>query len=629
MMMDYTRFLPMTKEEMEARDWHYLDILIISGDAYVDHPSFGSAIIGRYLESLGFRVGIVAQPDWRKNEDFTKLGKPRIGIFITAGNLDSMVNHYTAAKKPRDKDAYSPSGKSGLRPNRATMVYAHKAREVFKGKPIIIGGIEASLRRFAHYDYWDDEVRRSILIDSRADLLVYGMGEKQVEEIANFLKSNPKAGIPKHIKGTVYLTSEPPEGAIELPSYEECKKNKEAFAKAFMIQYDEQDPIRGKTLFQKHGDKYLVQNTPMLPLNQGELDKVYNLPFQRTWHPVYDAEGGIPALAEVEFSIAANRGCFGGCSFCALTFHQGRIVQSRSKASIMNEAQQMAWNPGFKGYIHDVGGPTANFRKPSCKKQLKLGTCKHRQCLYPEPCPNLETDHKEYLEILRDLRALPHVKKVFIRSGIRYDYLQTDKSSNFLDELCQHHISGQLKIAPEHISDKVLKRMGKPGKGIFNSFVERYHKTNKRLKKQQFLVPYFMSSHPGSTLEEAIELAEYLRDTGIYPEQVQDFIPTPGSLSTCIFYTGLDPRTMEKVYVPRSPREKAMQRALLQYKNPNNYDLVYSALRKVGRDDLIGYGPKALIRPRKQRQSLPKGTASSRKPVSNPKRARSKKKEDR
>lgn len=626
MIMDYTSFLPMTKEEMDARDWHYLDILIISGDAYVDHPSFGSAIIGRYLESLGFRVGIVAQPDWRKNEDFTKLGKPRLGIFITAGNLDSMVNHYTAAKKPRDKDAYSPNGKSGLRPNRATMVYAHKAREVFKGKPIIIGGIEASLRRFAHYDYWDDEVRRSILIDSRADLLVFGMGEKQVEEIANFLKSNPKAGTPKHIKGTVYLTSEPPEDAIELPSYEECKKNKEAFAKAFMIQYDEQDPIRGKTLFQKHGDKYLVQNTPMLPLNQGELDKVYNLPFQRTWHPVYAAEGGIPALAEVEFSIAANRGCFGGCSFCALTFHQGRIVQSRSKASIINEAQQMAWNPGFKGYIHDVGGPTANFRKPSCKKQLKLGTCKHRQCLYPEPCPHLETDHKEYLDILRELRTLPHVKKVFIRSGIRYDYLQTDKKTNFLDELCQHHVSGQLKIAPEHISDKVLKRMGKPGKGIFNSFVERYHKTNRRLKKQQFLVPYFMSSHPGSTLEEAIELAEYLRDTGIYPEQVQDFIPTPGSLSTCIFYTGLDPRTMEKVYVPRSPREKAMQRALLQYKNPNNYDLVYSALKKSGREDLIGYGPKALIRPRKERQSLPKSTVSSRKSVSNPKRAKSKKK---
>jgi len=595
-------FLPMTKEEMLERGWHYVDFLLITGDAYVDHPSFGAAIIGRLLESLGYKVGIIAQPDWRDIGDFKRLGPPRYGILITAGNLDSMVNHYTAAKKRRHEDAYSPGGQAGLRPDRATIVYAHRAREAFKKKPIIIGGIEASLRRFAHYDYWDNKVRRSVLVDSRANLLVYGMGEKQITEISRRLaKGEPVAGL-KDIAGTCYVTEdlEGMTGYLLIPGYDEVSGNKQKYAEAFMVQYREQDPFHGKVLVQPHGDKYLVQNPPAKPLTQGELDAVYTLPYQRAYHPIYEQKGGVPAIEEVEFSLTSQRGCFGGCSFCALTFHQGRIVQSRSHASLLNEARQLTWQPGFKGYIHDVGGPTANFRAAACSEQLERGACRHRQCLFPEPCGKLKVDHQDYVALLRKLREVPGIKKVFVRSGIRYDYLMADAGDQFLRELCEHHVSGQLKVAPEHVAGNVLKRMGKPGRKVFDRFVEKYRKINEELGKKQYLVPYFMSSHPGSTLKEAVELAEYVRDMGYNPEQVQDFIPTPGSLSTCMYYTGLDPRNMEKVYVAKSPHEKAMQRALLQYRNSGNYDLVYEALVKAGRTDLIGHGPKCLIKPKKK-----------------------------
>lgn len=595
------KFLPISKQEMLERDWHYVDILLITGDAYVDHPSFGAAVIGRVLEKAGFRVGILAQPDWRSVEAFKEFGPPRIAIMITAGNLDSMVNHYTAAKKPRSQDAFSPGGKMGLRPDRATLVYAQKAKEAFKGKPVIIGGIEASLRRFAHYDYWSDKVRRSILIDAKADLLVYGMGERQVEQLCQRLKKGETIAQITDLPGTAWVASDLNQIGehILIPGYEAVTKSKRTYAEAFAIQYKQQDPYRGSTLVQSHGDQYLVQNPPVRPLSQKELDTVFSLPFQRTYHPNYQGQGGVPAIEEVQYSLISSRGCFGSCSFCALTFHQGRIVQARSHQSILTEAEKMIWEPGFKGYIHDVGGPTANFRGPACQKQEKKGSCAHRQCLFPKPCPNLKVEHQDYLDLLRKLRTLPKVKKVFVRSGVRYDYLMADQNTPFFRELCEHHVSGQLKVAPEHVHPDVLKRMGKPGGVVFDKFVEKFKAINQKIGKQQYLVPYFMSSHPGSGLNEAIALAEYIRDMGYNPEQVQDFIPTPGSLSTCMFYTGLDPLTMEKVYVPKSPHEKAMQRALLQYRNPKNYQLVYEALQKAGRQDLIGFGPKCLIRPRR------------------------------
>lgn len=594
-------FLPISKEDMEKRGWEQLDFLYISGDAYVDHPSFGHAIITRVLESKGYKVGIIAQPDWRSVDDFKRLGKPKLGILISSGNIDSMVNHYTVNKKPRSDDAYSPGGKAGYRPDRAVIVYCNRAREAYKDVPIIIGGIEASLRRFAHYDYWDDKVRRSIMVDSRADLLIYGMGEKQILSIADALNQGKKIHEITDIPGTVYVAGVPPANGdvVVIPGYEEVRADKRKYAEACRVQYEEQDPLRGRTIIQPHDNKYVVQNPPMMPLSRRELDAVYSLPYQRTYHPVYEKQGGVPAIKEVQFSVTSSRGCYGSCTFCALTFHQGRIVQSRSEASIINEVRNMTWHPDFKGYVHDVGGPTANFRNEACSKQLTSGTCKNRQCLYPTPCKNLHISHKEYLNLLRKLREIPKVKKVFIRSGIRYDYLIYDNDDEFFWELCRHHISGQLKVAPEHISPQVLKRMGKPSRSVYDRFVNKFYEINKKIGKEQYLVPYLMSSHPGSTLKEAVELAEYLRDIGYHPEQVQDFYPTPGTLATCMFYTGLDPRTMEKVYVPRSPKEKNMQRALLQYRRPENYELVYEALMKAGRKDLIGYGPKCLIRPKK------------------------------
>jgi uncharacterized radical SAM protein YgiQ len=599
--MSIKDFLPISKQDMAQRGWEQLDFVIVTGDAYVDHPSFGAAIISRILEREGFKVGIIAQPDWRNTTDFKRLGKPRLGWLVTSGNIDSMVNHYTAAKKHRSNDAYSPGGKGGLRPDRASVVYANRCREAYKGIPVIMGGIEASLRRFAHYDYWSDQVRRSVLVDGKADLLVYGMGEDSIKQIAHGLNQGQKVVDLTMVKGIVYqigILADIPSYEL-LASYEEVAVDKEKYSLAFMSQYNNQDPIRGKTLVQPHGESYIVQTPPAMPLNQRELDAVYALPFMGSYHPSYEAAGGVPAIEEVEFSLVSSRGCFGSCSFCALTFHQGRIIQSRSKESIVNEAKNMIWSPRFKGYIHDVGGPTANFRQPACSRQLKRGTCSHRQCLFPEPCSQMVVDHADYLTVLRELRKIPGVKKVFVRSGVRYDYLLADASQEFLKELCEHHVSGQLKVAPEHISPKVLEKMGKPGRKVYDKFVQEYAKTNQNLKKEQYLVPYFMSSHPGCGLKEAVELAEYIRDMGYNPEQVQDFIPTPGTLSTCMYYTGLDPRTMEKVYVPKSPHEKAMQRALMQYRNPKNYDLVLEALRKVKREDLIGFGPKCLIHPRK------------------------------
>ncbi len=596
-------FLPISKKDMKSRGWNELDFIIISGDAYVDHPSFGAAIIGRVLERRGYRVGIIAQPSWKSAEDFKRLGKPRLGFLITSGNIDSMVNHYTVAKRRRKEDLYSPGGKSGYRPDRAVIVYSQRAREAYKEVPIILGGIEASLRRFAHYDYWDDKVRRSILLDSKADLIVYGMGEKQIVEIAESIES----GIPieeiTYIKGTVYKTRDinRPYKPNILPSYEEITKSKKQYAKSFIMQYDNMDSVLGKPLVESYDDNfYIVQNPPQEPMEQINLDDVYDLPYMRTYHPIYEKNGGIPAIKEVKFSIISNRGCFGSCSFCALAFHQGRIVQSRSHESIIKEANNIIDESDFKGYIHDVGGPTANFRHRACEKQIKHGVCKDKQCLFPKPCKKLKIDHGDYLRLLKKLRNLPKVKKVFIRSGIRYDYLMEDRDDKFFKELCEHHISGQLKVAPEHISPKVLDKMGKPRRDVYEKFTKKYEKVNKELGMNQFLVPYLMSSHPGSTLNEAIELAEYLRDIGHRPQQVQDFYPTPGTLSTCMYYTELDPRTMDKVYVPKSPHEKAMQRALIQYTVPRNYDLVYEALKKAGRNDLIGFGEKCLIRPRKK-----------------------------
>ncbi len=596
--MKENKFLPVSKTDMEARGWDRCDFVYIIGDAYVDHPSFGHAIISRTLERAGYKVGIISQPDWRSVDDFKKLGRPRLGFLIASGNLDSMVNHYSVNKKTRKKDAYSPGGEMGKCPDRATIVYANMARRAFKKVPIVIGGVEASLRRFAHYDYWSDKVRRSILFDSEADILIYGMGENQILEVADSLNDGLDAKYIRHIAGTCYMVDDISEvyDYLKIESFEVVSDNKASYAKAFKVIYDEQDPIRGNVLVQQHKDKYVVQNPPAMPLSREKLDYTHDLPYERTYHPMYEKLGGVPAISEVKFSIMSERGCYGACSFCALTFHQGRIIQSRSQESIVKEAVQITTDADFKGYIHDVGGPTANFRHVACDKQLKLGACKHRQCLFPEPCPHLKVDHSEYLELLRKVRKVDGIKKVFVRSGIRYDYLMADPDDTFFKELVEHHVSGQLKVAPEHISDEVLSMMGKPCGGLYKQFADKYFEINEALGKEQYLVPYLMSSHPGSTLKSAVELAEYLRDIKYTPEQVQDFYPTPGTLSTCMYHTGIDPRTGKSVYVPKGYEEKRMQRALLQYKNPRNYDLVYKALVKAGRRDLIGDREKCLIK---------------------------------
>lgn len=593
-------FLPISRSDMDTRGWNQLDFLYIIGDAYVDHPSFGHAIISRVLEKHGYKVGIISLPDWHSAEDFKKLGRPKLAVLVSSGNIDSMVNHYTASKKRRSDDAYAPGNKAGQRPDRATIVYCNRIREAFGNIPILIGGVEASLRRFAHYDYWDDKIRRSIMFDSQADILMYGMGEKQIVMLADRLRDGEDVHSITDVPGTCYISKTADiENSVVIPSFEECKADKRAYADSCRIQYYEQNPFLGKTIIQQHKDSYLVQNPPMPPLSTKELDAVYSLAYMKNYHPIYESMGGIEAIKEVKFSLVSSRGCFGSCNFCALAFHQGRIVTSRSQESIINEAKKMVWEPDFKGYIHDVGGPTANFRKPACSNQLKVGACKNKQCLFPEPCKNMEISHREYLTLLRRLREIDGVKKVFVRSGIRFDYLINDKDDTFFYELCKHHVSGQLKVAPEHISDNVLKHMGKPKNSVYNKFSDKFYKINEQIGKKQYLVPYLMSSHPGSTLNDAIELALYLKEHHINPQQVQDFYPTPGTISTCMFYTGLNPFTMEKVYVPRSPKEKAMQRALLQYKNPDNYKLIYDALRLAHREDLIGYGERCLIRPPK------------------------------
>lgn len=592
-------FLPITPEEMHSRGIETPDFVYVIGDAYVDHPSFGAAIVSRVLESAGYRVCIIAQPDWHSCEDFKRFGRPRLGFLVTSGNIDSMVNHYTAAKKRRNTDFYSPGGKAGCRPDRAVIVYCNRIREAYgRDVPVIIGGIEASLRRFAHYDYWSDRVRRSILIDSGADLLIFGMGEHQIVEIADMLNAGVPVGDLKFTDGTVYLESDKnalPENTVIVNSYDEVSSDKTAYAEAFLKQSAEQDAVRGKPVAQLDRDFYVVQNPPSMPLTTQELDDVYMLPYARDYHPIYKSQGGVPAISEVKFSLTSCRGCFGGCSFCALTFHQGRTITSRSHESLLAEAEILTKLPGFKGNIHDVGGPTANFRAPSCKRQLTHGVCKNRQCLFPTPCKNLEVSHSDYLSLLRKLRKVNGVKRVFVRSGIRYDYLLYDNDESFFTELCKYHISGQLKVAPEHISDHVLKYMGKPGQSVYEKFSDKFYEINERLGKKQFLVPYLMSSHPGSRIKDAVYLAEFLRDNHMNPEQVQDFYPTPGSLSTCMYYTGIDPRTMTEVYVPKSYEEKQMQRALLQYKRPENHNLVRKALIIAERTDLIGSGPKCLI----------------------------------
>ncbi len=593
-------FLPINKQDMQKRGWDELDFLYIVGDAYVDHPSFGHAIISRVLESHGYKVGIVSLPDWHSIDDFVRMGRPRLGVLVSAGNIDSMVNHYTVSKKKRHDDSYAPGNKAGMRPDRATIVYCNRIREAFGKIPILIGGVEASLRRFAHYDYWDDKVRRSILLDSRANILMYGMGERQIVALANKLRDGVPVEEITDVPGTCYIANEYDESnSVLIPSYEECVESKKEYAISCRIQYYEQNPYIGKALVQKHGDKYLVQNPPQAPLSTQELDEVYALPYMKNYHPCYEKDGGIKAIEEVKFSLAANRGCYGSCNFCALAFHQGRVVTSRSDESLIAEAKEMIKDKDFKGYIHDVGGPTANFRVPACKKQETLGACKDKQCLFPSPCKNMEVSHTKYLNLLRKLRALPGVKKVFIRSGIRFDYLIADKDDSFFYELCKHHVSGQLKVAPEHVSDNVLKYMGKPENSVYNRFSEKFYKINQKIGKKQYLVPYLMSSHPGSTLRDAIKLAEYLKANNINPQQVQDFYPTPGTISTCMFYTGLNPFTMEKVYVPKTGKEKAMQRALLQFRNPENYAIVHEALTKAGREDLIGFQDRCLIRPPK------------------------------
>lgn len=603
-------FLPVCRKDMEERGWDAVDFAYVIGDAYVDHPSFGPAIISRILEANGYRVGIISQPDWKDNTSIMEYGEPKLGFLVSGGNMDSMVNHYSVSKKRRKTDAFTPGGVMGKRPDYATIVYGNLIRQVYKKTPIIIGGIEASLRRLAHYDYWSNHLKRSILLDSGADLISYGMGERSIVEIADALKSGIAVGDITFIDGTVYKAKDLSSvyDAVTLPSYEELKKDKLNYARSFYVQYCNTDPFSGKRLVEPYSDHlYVVQNPPAKPLSQPEMDRVYSFPYMRTYHPSYEAAGGVPAIEEVKYSLISNRGCFGGCNFCALTFHQGRIIQTRSHESLLAEANQFIWDKDFKGYIHDVGGPTANFRAPSCEKQLQYGVCKEKQCLFPKPCRNLKVDHKDYLKLLRKLRELPNVKKVFIRSGIRFDYLMADKDDTFFRELCEHHVSGQLKVAPEHISDAVLQKMGKPENRVYEAFTEKYKKINQKLGKNQFLVPYLMSSHPGSTMKEAVELAEYLRDLGYMPEQVQDFYPTPSTISTCMYYTGVDPRTMEKVYVPVNPHEKAMQRALIQYRNPKNYDLVMEALKKAGRMDLVGYDRHCLIRPRQPKQGSGEG----------------------
>lgn len=592
-------FLPISPEEIQARGWEQIDFLFISGDAYVDHPSFGPAVICRVLEAKGYKVALLCQPDWHKPQNFAALGKPRLGVMISGGNLDSMLCHYTAAKKPRSEDKYTPGGVMGKRPDHATAVYAQQVKKLWPEIPVIIGGIEASLRRFVHYDYWENKLLPSILEASNADLLVYGMGEQQVTEIADYLAGGAQISDMLYIRGTAYASKNKPDlqadEFVELPGFAEIKNKRELFARAYKLQSQEQDPFYGKYVLQKGIKKYIVQNPPTYPLSQEEMDAIYDLDYMRDCHPSYKPLGGVAALEEVQFSIVSCRGCFGSCSFCAIHAHQGRIIQSRSHESILREAKIITQLPGFKGYIHDVGGPTANFRHPSCAKQLKVGVCKDRQCLFPEPCPNLDSDHSDYIALLRKIRSLPGIKKVFIRSGIRYDYLLADEKLEFLDELCRYHVSGQLKIAPEHIAPSVLRYMKKPGKNVYLRFMRLFDKKNKEIGLPQYLVPYFISSHPGCSLENAVELAEFLRDIKHHPQQVQDFIPTPGSASTAMYYSGVDPDTGRKVFTAHNPHEKAMQRALMQYKNPRNKTLVLEALRLSNRTDLIGSGPKCLI----------------------------------
>ena len=599
-------FLPICKEDMEKRGWTQLDFVYVSGDAYVDHPSFGPAIITRILESYGYKVGIIAQPDWKDKNSVTILGEPRLGFLVSAGNMDSMVNHYSVSKKRRRTDAYTPGGETGHRPDYAAVVYGNLIRQTYKHTPIILGGIEASLRRMAHYDYWSNKLKRSILLDSGADIISYGMGERSIIAIAEALDAGLDVKDITYIDGTVCKVKDLDSvyDYIRLPSYEDLKTDKLEYARSFYTQYCNTDPFSGKRLVEPYNDHlYVVQNPPSKPLTMEEMDQVYSYPYMRTWHPSYDAAGGVPAIQEVKFSLISNRGCFGGCSFCALTFHQGRIIQTRSHESLLEEAKMMTQDKDFKGYIHDVGGPTANFRAPSCQKQLTKGVCSNKQCLFPKPCKNLRADHKDYIKLLRELRKIDGVKKVFSRSGIRFDYVLADPDDTFLRELCEYHVSGQLKVAPEHVSDPVLQKMGKPEYSVYQKFVEKYNQMNKKLRKDQYLVPYLMSSHPGSTLKEAVNLAEHLRDFGYMPEQVQDFYPTPSTLSTCMYYTGVDPRNMQPVYVPKNPHEKAMQRALIQYRDPKNYDLVMEALKKTGRMDLVGYDKRCLIRPEKGKSS--------------------------
>ncbi len=625
---DSSGFLPISEKEMKERGWEWVDFVFVIGDAYVDHASFAPAVISRVLEAHGFRVGIISQPDWKDEKSIAVFGMPRLGFLICAGNMDTMVNHYTVAKKHRKKDAYTPGAVMGKRPDRATIVYGNLIRKTYKKTPVIIGGIEASLRRLSHYDYWSDCVKRSILLDSAADLLSYGMGEHSIVEIAEALDSGIPVEEITFVKGTVYKAKDLGTvcDPVILPDFENVCADKHKFAESFYIQYQNTDPFTGHCLVEKYREKeYVIQNPPALPLTTEEMDAVYDLPYQNQCHPSYLPLGGIPALNELRFSLVSNRGCFGGCSFCALAFHQGRILQTRSHASILREAEKMTMQPDFKGNIFDVGGPTANFRHPSCEKQKTNGVCKDRQCLFPKPCPNLKADHEDYLVLLRKLRRLPKVKKVFIRSGIRFDYVVADKNDTFLKELCQYHISGQLRTAPEHVSNEVLKRMGKPEHAVYQEFLKRYAKANRLSGKEQYAIPYFMSSHPGSGLKEAVELAEYIRDLGYMPEQVQDFYPTPSTISTCMYYTGLDPGTMEPVYVPKSPHEKAMQRALIQYRNPENYDLVSEALHLAHRTDLIGFGEKCLIPPRKikgsfggERKTSCQNIAGKKKTIRNP-----------
>ncbi len=618
------RFLPVSKEDMKERGWDRPDFILVSGDAYVDHPSFGPAIIGRFLEAYGFKVALLAQPDWRDLREFKKLGKPALGFLVTGGNIDSMVNHYTVARKRRKKDEYSPGGRQGSRPDRATIVYSQKVKEAYKNVPVILGGIEASLRRLAHYDYWEDRVRRSILLDAKGDLLVYGMGEKPILEVAEALKSGISIEDITYVKGTLYKSKslDTVHQGIMLPSYDQLIVSKKVFARSFLTQYRNTDPVTARPLIEPYRhNTYVVQNPPAEFLSTQEMDSIYLLPFTRKYHPIYEKKGGVPALKEVKYSLVSHRGCFGGCNFCALHYHQGRTVQARSISSLLEEAEKLTRDPDFKGYIHDVGGPTANFRRRACQKQEMEEACTDKKCLFPRPCKNLEIDHREYLELLRKLRKLEGVKKVFIRSGIRFDYLIYDKDQEFFEDLCRYHISGQLKVAPEHVASPVLEKMGKPGHPVYERFVQKFEEINKKYGMDQYLVPYFMSSHPGSDLQAAIRLAEYLRDTGYIPRQVQDFYPTPGTLSTCMYYTELDPRTMEKVYVTKSPHEKAMQRALIQYRNPQNYSLVYEALKKAGREDLIGYGKKCLIPP-PRKGAKKTATKGGRRPSRKQKRSR-------